>query len=188
MRLAVFCGSKPGSRPDYAAAAQAVARHAAQKGIGLVFGGGRVGLMGVLADAGLAAGAEVIGVIPRGLVEEELAHTGLTLLEVVETMHQRKYRMSDLADAFLALPGGYGTMDELFEIITWAQLRLHDKPIGLLNVAGYFDPVLAWIDRAGTEAFIHKKHLSLVCAGDRADALIDELVAAASARPGRSGI
>src|SRR5262245_8842875 len=145
-RVCVFCGSKSGSRVIYADATRRFGQALVEHGCELVFGAGHVGLMGVLADAVLAAGGNAIGVIPQALVDRELAHGSLTELHIVETMHQRKSLMADLSDAFVALPGGYGTGDELFEILTWAQLGIHSKPIGLLNVAGYFDPMLAWLD------------------------------------------
>jgi uncharacterized protein (TIGR00730 family) len=132
----------------------------------LVYGGGHIGLMGVLADAVLAGGAQVFGVIPQSMVERELAHGGLTELHIVQTMHQRKAKMAELADAFAALPGGYGTADEFFEILTWAQLGLHNKPIGLLNVDGYFDPLLAWIDRAVADGFLRLEHRKLLQAAN----------------------
>jgi uncharacterized protein (TIGR00730 family) len=157
-RLCVFCGSSTGGRPDYAEAARGFGRLLAETGLGLVYGAGHVGLMGVLADAVLQAGGEVIGVIPQALVERELAHGSLTELRVVQTMHQRKALMADLADGFVALPGGFGTADEWFEILTWAQLGLHAKPIGLLNVAGFFDPLLAWIDGCVREQFLPPAH------------------------------
>src|SRR5438270_7658744 len=144
-RLCVFCGSSKGRLPAYAEDARQLGSALVRAGLGLVFGAGHVGLMGVLADAVLAAGGEAIGVIPQGLVDQELAHRSLTRLEVVGSMHERKARMAELADGFLALPGGYGTLEELFEVVTWKQLRLHAKPIGLLNAAGFFDPLLAWI-------------------------------------------
>ncbi len=160
--LTVFCGSKHGQAPVFTEAARSLGRFLGQEGIGLVFGGGHIGLMGVIADAALAAGGEVIGVIPQSMVESELAHTQLTRLEIVQTMHERKARMAELGDAFLALPGGYGTLDELFEILTWAQLRLHQKPIGLANVAGYFQPLLQWIDQALEAGFLAGKHQKLL--------------------------
>src|SRR5262245_35096975 len=129
-RVCVFCGSSPGNRPDFAQTAQQLGQLLAQRGLGLVFGGGHIGLMGVLADAVLAGGGEAVGVIPQALVDKELAHSRLTDMHVVSTMHQRKALMADLSDAFIALPGGYGTLDELFEILTWAQLGIHSKPIG----------------------------------------------------------
>ncbi|HMP03913.1 MAG TPA: TIGR00730 family Rossman fold protein [Gemmatales bacterium] len=176
-RIAVFCGARVGQSEVYAAAARSCGRLLAERGVGLVFGGGHIGLMGVVADAALAAGGEAIGVIPRSMVESELAHEGVTRLEIVETMHQRKARMAELADAFIALPGGYGTLDELFEILTWAQLRLHAKPIGLCNVAGYFDPLLAWIDHALAEGFVAPRHRALVRVAAEPGLLIDELLA-----------
>jgi uncharacterized protein (TIGR00730 family) len=142
----------------YADAARRFGTALAGRGLELVYGGGHVGLMGIVADAVLAAGGRVEGVIPRALVEKELAHQGLTRLHVVETMHQRKALMAELADAFAALPGGFGTGDELFEVLTWSQLGLHAKPVGLLNTAGYFDPLLAWIDHTVTERFLRPEY------------------------------
>jgi uncharacterized protein (TIGR00730 family) len=147
----------------------------AMRGLELVFGAGHIGLMGVLADAVLAAGGRAVGVIPRALADKELAHQGLTRLHVVETMHQRKALMADSADAFIALPGGYGTGDELFEIVTWAQLGIHDKPIGLLNVAGFFDPLLAWIDHMVEEGFVRPEHGGLLLVEDDVQGLLDRL-------------
>jgi uncharacterized protein (TIGR00730 family) len=178
-RLCVFCGSRTGARPEYADAARRLGARLAQRKIGLVFGAGHIGLMGVLADAVLAAGGEAIGVIPQGLVDAELAHTGLTRLHVVAGMHERKALMAELADAFLALPGGHGTLEELFEIVTWKQLRLHDKPIGLLNVAGFFDPLLGWIEHAIAEDFIRPKHRDLLVAGDDIDTVLTRLLRSA---------
>src|SRR2546421_2418842 len=152
-RVCVFCGSRTGTAPVYAEEARRLGAALCRRGLGLVYGAGNIGLMGVLADAVLAHGGEVIGVIPRALVDKELAHAGLTQLHIVETMHQRKALMEQLADAFVALPGGYGTGDELFEILTWAQLHIHAKPIGLLNVAGYFDALLAWLNHTVAEGF-----------------------------------
>jgi uncharacterized protein (TIGR00730 family) len=151
------------------------------RGLGLVYGGGHIGLMGVLADAVLDAGGQVIGVIPRALREKELAHSQLTELQVVETMHQRKALMADRADAFAALAGGFGTADELFEILTWAQLGLHDKPIGLLNVAGYFDPLLAWLDRTVEEGFLRPQHRDFLYVAQEPALLLELLLAR---RPG----
>jgi hypothetical protein len=148
----------------------------AARGIGLVFGAGHIGLMGVLADAVLAAGGEAIGVIPQVMVDKELAHSGLTQLHVVGTMHQRKALMADLADGFAALPGGFGTGDELFEILTWSQLGLHTKPIGLLNVDRFFDPLLAWLDHAVAEAFVRPEHRRLLLEADDPERLLDQLV------------
>ena len=153
-RVVVFCGSSPGNRPEYAAAAAELGRVLAKRGIGLVYGGASIGLMGAVADAALAAGTEVIGVIPQRLVELEIAHAGLSELHVVETMHQRKALMAELSDGVIALPGGTGTLDELFELFTWSQLGLHRKPIGLLDVAGYWQPLLALLEHAVAERFL----------------------------------
>jgi uncharacterized protein (TIGR00730 family) len=174
-RLCVFCGSSAGSRPVYAESARRLGRLLAERGLGLVYGGGHVGLMGVLADAVLAGGGEVVGVIPQSLVDKELAHSRLTALHVVTTMHQRKALMADLADGFAALPGGFGTGDELFEILTWSQLGIHAKPVGLLNVAGFFDPLLAWIRHASGEGFIHPEHLNLLRLASSPDEMLDAL-------------
>jgi uncharacterized protein (TIGR00730 family) len=173
--LCVFCGSSRGIPAIYAASARRFGTALAERGLGLIYGGGHVGLMGVVADAVLQAGGPVIGVIPRSMVERELAHERLTELHVVETMHQRKALMAERAAAFAALPGGVGTADELFEIVTWRQLRLHSKPIGLLNVAGFFDPLLAWLDRTVTDGFVRAEHRSLIHVGDKAQQLLDLL-------------
>jgi uncharacterized protein (TIGR00730 family) len=188
MRLCVFCGSSKGTNPVYAEAARRLGGQMAARGLGLVYGGGHIGLMGVLADAVLAGGGEAIGVIPRALVERELAHDRLTALQVVDTMHQRKARMADLADGFAALPGGFGTGDELFEILTWAQLGLHGKPIGLLNTAGFFDPLLAWLDRGVAEGFLRPEHRSLLRVADEEDALLRLLVEGLPTRVGPQGL
>jgi uncharacterized protein (TIGR00730 family) len=161
-RLCVFCGSSVGNNEAYAESARLLGALLAKREIGVVFGAGHVGMMDVLADAALAAGGEVIGVIPRGLVERELAHRKLTQLHIVETMHQRKALMAEMSNAFVALPGGYGTLDELFEILTWAQLRLHDKPVALWNVNGFFDPLLDWIRLAVREGFVSQKNHGLL--------------------------
>jgi uncharacterized protein (TIGR00730 family) len=145
----------------------------AVRDIGLVYGGGRLGLMGAVADAALEAGGEVIGVIPRGLVGRELAHPGVTELRVVESLHERKAQMAELADGFIALPGGLGTLEELAEVASWAQLELHAKPIGLLGLAGYWEPLLGWLDRAVTEGFISVEHRRIVAADADLDALLD---------------
>jgi uncharacterized protein (TIGR00730 family) len=174
-RLCVFCGSSVGGRPAYAEAARQLGRALAGAGLELVFGGGHVGLMGVVADAVLAAGGRVVGVIPQALVDRELAHPGLTQLHVVETMHQRKALMADLSDGFVALAGGYGTCDELFEILTWGQLGIHRKPIGLLNTAGFFDPLLAWVKLAVRERFLRAAHRDLLLVGADADELLTRL-------------
>ncbi|HEX2092192.1 MAG TPA: TIGR00730 family Rossman fold protein [Longimicrobiaceae bacterium] len=161
-RICVFCGSSPGTRPGYAAAARAVGTLLAERGIGLVYGGGKVGLMGVVADAVLAGGGEVVGVIPEALMAREVGHAGLTELHVVRSMHERKARMADLADAFVALPGGFGTWEEFCEVLTWAQLGLHPKPCGLLNVEEYYAPLLALMDHAVAEGFVRPEHRALV--------------------------
>jgi uncharacterized protein (TIGR00730 family) len=161
-RLAVFCGSNPGARPDYIEAARAFGRLLASRGIGIVYGGSNVGLMKALADAMLDDLGDIIGVIPRMLVEREVANTALTDLRIVDSMHERKAIMAELADGFVALPGGIGTLEEFFEIWTWAQLGMHDKPCGLLNVAGYFDPLLQFLDRAVAEKFVRDVHRQMV--------------------------
>lgn len=152
--LCVYCGSSSGVRTVYRDAAVGLGLAMARHGLRLVYGGGRIGLMGALADSLLAAGGHVIGIIPQDLVQRELAHSGLTELRIVASMHQRKHQMAELADAFLALPGGYGTLDELCEVLGWAQLGLHAKPIVLVNIAGYYDPLLAMLDRAVQEEFL----------------------------------
>lgn len=160
--LCVFCGSAVGTNPNYAGAARALGRLLVQRGWGLVFGGGHIGLMGVAADAVLEAGGSVIGVIPQALVERELAHPRLTDLRIVGSMHERKALMADLSHAIVALPGGYGTADEMFEMLTWAQLKIHRKPIGLLNTDGFFTPLLAWLDRAVADGFIKPVYRQLL--------------------------
>ncbi|MCP9758368.1 TIGR00730 family Rossman fold protein [Aquitalea sp. S1-19] len=162
--ICLFCGSRHGARPEYAEAARAFGSELAKRGITLVYGGGNVGLMGVAADACLAAGGKVIGVIPEFLKSKEVAHLGLTELYITDSMHVRKAKMAELSDAFIALPGGFGTFDELFEILTWAQLAVHDKPVGLLNVAGFFDPLLAMTRHAVDEGFARPENLSLFAA------------------------
>ena len=153
-RLCIFCGAHAGSNGSYLAIASEVARAAHDGGYGIVYGGGRVGLMGAVADAMLELGGEVIGVIPRSLAVAEVEHTGVTQMHVVETMHERKALMADLSDAFIALPGGFGTMDEFHEILTWRQLRIHDKPIGLLNPAGFYDHLLALYASMAAQGFV----------------------------------
>jgi uncharacterized protein (TIGR00730 family) len=165
--LCVFCGSSAGTRPDYLDAARALGRAAAGRGIGIVYGGARVGLMGALADAALAAGGSVAGVIPRALVDREVAHEGLTHLHVVASMHERKATMASLADAFVALPGGIGTLEELFEVWTWAHLGVHAKPCAVLDVAGFWRPLLDALDRMTAEGFIRRDvRAMLLEAGD----------------------
>lgn len=187
-RVCVFCGSNNGVRPEYAAAARRFGAALAARGLGLVYGGGHVGLMGIVADAVLAGGGEVTGVIPHALVAKELAHGRLTALHVTETMHQRKARMADLADGFAALPGGFGTADELFEVLTWAQLGLHARPVGLLNVAGFFDPLLAWLDHTVREGFVRPENRRLLVEATEAEALLGALLAWRPAPPAEKWI
>ena len=156
--VCVFCGSSPGADPAYFAAAQATGQAIAGRGLALVYGGAKVGLMGAVADAALAAGGEVFGVLPRGLAAKELAHTGLTRLEVVDSMHERKARMAELSDGFVALPGGIGTLEEIFEIWTWGQLGFHAKPAGFLNIGGFYDPLKAFLDHMTDQAFMKAMH------------------------------
>jgi uncharacterized protein (TIGR00730 family) len=176
-RLCVFCGSSTGSQPAYRESARLLGELLVARDLGLVYGGGQIGLMGVLADAVLQAGGQVIGVIPQSLVDKELAHAGLTELRVVATMHQRKALMADLADGFIALPGGFGTADELFEILTWAQLGLHAKPIGLVNVEGFFDPLLAWLDHTVEEQLVRPEHRQLLLQAEDAQRLLELVLA-----------
>jgi uncharacterized protein (TIGR00730 family) len=163
-RVAVYCGSADGNSPAFRAEAVALGQALAAAGLGLVYGGAIAGLMGAVADSALAAGASVIGVLPDVLAGKEIAHSGLTRLEFVETMHQRKARMSELADAFLILPGGYGTLEELLEIVTWAQLRLHAKPVILINTANYWDGLLTFLDSAVAAGFLKSKNRALLLA------------------------
>jgi len=158
-RLCVFCGSSSGNNPVYASAAEHLGRELSAAGIALVFGGGRVGLMGALANAVLSAGGRAIGVIPKALVEKEIAHTSLTELHIVNSMHERKALMADLADAFVLLPGGFGSWDEFCEIFTWLQLGIHRKPCGVLNVAGYYDSLIAQTSRAVSDGFVPASHV-----------------------------
>jgi hypothetical protein len=175
--VCVFCGSSEGARPDYLEAARAVGALLAERGIQMVYGGGRIGLMGAAADACLAAGGRVIGVIPEALAIKEVAHAGLTELHVVATMHERKALMADLSDAFLALPGGYGTFEEFCEVVTWSQLGVHRKPCGLLNVCGFYAPLLALFDHATAEAFIRREHRRIVLVEEEPAVLLDRLAA-----------
>jgi uncharacterized protein (TIGR00730 family) len=176
-RVLVFCGSSPGRRPEYAEQAGALGRLLAQRGLGLVYGGASVGLMGAVADGALAAGGEVIGVIPRQLVQREIAHAGLSDLREVTTMHERKALMAELSDAVVALPGGTGTLDELFELFTWSQLGLHRMPIGLLDVAGYWQPLLAMLDHMVKERLLRAEHRNTLLVSDEPAALLDGLAA-----------
>jgi uncharacterized protein (TIGR00730 family) len=173
----VFCGSSPGRKPAYVAAASELGRLAASRDLKVVYGGARVGLMGAVADAALAARGTVIGVIPRRLVEHEIAHAGVTKLHVVETMHERKALMAELSDAVIALPGGSGTLDELFELFTWKQLGLHRKPIGLLDVDGYWQPLLAFLEHAVNERFLRAEYLEDLQVESSAEALLERLAA-----------
>ena len=175
--VCVFCGSSPGHDPAYAQAARAMGRVLAARGITLVYGGGRVGMMGAIAQAALDAGGKVIGVIPEALKRKELASDDLTQLHIVQTMHERKQLMADLADAFIAMPGGFGTFEEFCEILTWAQLGLHAKPIGLLDVHGYFAPLVAMVDRAVAERFVRPEHRALLLHGIAAETLLDAMAA-----------
>jgi uncharacterized protein (TIGR00730 family) len=176
-RVGVFCGSAAGGQPTYLAAARALGELLARRGFGLVYGGASIGLMGAVADAALAAGGEVIGVIPAALEAKEIAHENLTRLEVVSSMHERKARMSELADAFVALPGGMGTLEELSEMLTWAQLGLHRKPCGLLDVAGYWRPLVAFFDHAVQEGFLRPQHRALLLVEEDSPRLLDALAA-----------
>ena len=180
--LCVFCGSSSGRSPAYRETARAVGRELARRGLRLVYGGGNIGLMGAIADAALGAGGEVIGVIPHALMAKEVGHRGLTQLRVVGSMHERKALMADLSDAFLAMPGGFGTLEEFCEVLTWAQLGLHAKPIGLLNVAGFFDPLLRFFDRAVSERLLSEENRSLVLAGETVEEVLGLLAAYRPAR------
>ena len=175
-RICVFCGSSLGARPVYAEVARALGALLAARGIGLVYGGAKVGLMGAIAGAALSAGGEVIGVMPEPLVLKEVAHAGLTELRVVKSMHERKAMMADLSDGFIALPGGFGTFEELCEVLTWAQLGLHRKPCGILNVDGYFDSLLQLFDHAVEEQFLRGAHRAMLITGGDAGSLIDRLL------------
>lgn len=174
-RICVFCGSSVGADSAFARAAEEVGSNLGRRGIGLVYGGGNVGLMGVIADATLSAGGEVIGVIPQALVDRELAHRKITELRIVQSMHERKAMMADLSDAFIALPGGYGTLEEFCEILTWAQLGLHRKPFGLLNVTGFYDSFVAQIDHAVRMKFIRPEHRDLLMVEDTISRLLSRL-------------
>src|SRR5919199_4706764 len=175
MRVCVFCGSSPGARPAYAEAADRMGRLLADEGIGLVYGGGQVGLMGVLADAALKEGGEVIGVIPKALIAKEVAHPGISKLHVVGSMHERKKLMADLSDGFIALPGGYGTLEEFLEVLSWAQLRIHEKPCALLDVNGFWEPLFTLFDEAVAEGFVPPDHRSLVLTEEDPELLLDEM-------------
>jgi uncharacterized protein (TIGR00730 family) len=179
-RVCVFCGANPGGRDEYRESAARLGVLLARRGLELVYGGGNIGLMGVVADACLEAGGRVIGVIPESLVGREVAgapveHDGITRLEIVDSMHTRKARMAELSDGFIALPGGFGTFEELFEILTWAQLGFHRKPIGLLDVADYYAPLLSLCDHAVAEGFLRPEHRALLLDGKDPAALLDDL-------------
>ena len=171
--VCVFCGANPGTNPAYAAAAKDLGSRIASRGLQLVYGGGGCGMMGIVADAALAAGGQVIGVIPRGLATKELAHQGLHEQHIVANMHERKAMMSELADGFIAMPGGFGTFEELFEVITWAQLGIHRKPVALLNVDGYYDPLIAMLDKARDDAFIGPEYRKLLLDDANGESLLN---------------
>ena len=173
--IAVYCGANPGASPVYADAARALGRALVERNVALVYGGGHVGLMGIIADEVLRLGGEVSGVIPQQLVDRELAHPGLTRLFVVKDMHERKAMMAQLSDGFVALPGGMGTLEELFEMLTWSQLGIHAKPIGLLNTAGFFDPLLAWIERTISDGFLKARYRELLRVATDPERLIEML-------------
>lgn len=173
--VCVFTGSNGGARVEYSLAARALGREMVARDMILVYGGGRVGLMGVIADEVLANGGRVLGVTPHALVEKEVIHTGLTDLRVVDTMHERKALMADNADGFIAMPGGFGTLDEFFEVLTWAQLGLHRKPCGFLNVAGYYDPLIRFIDHAVAEGFVRREHSDYIVVAPSPAELLDRM-------------
>ena len=174
-RIAVYCGSATPADPMYLDVAKAVGRGLAERGIGVVYGGGRLGLMGAIADSALAAGGEVIGVIPQALVDAEVAHRGLSELHVVGGMHERKAMFTDLSDGFVTIPGGTGTMDELWEALSWAQLGYHADPVGLLNAGGYYDDLVAFWDKMATVGFLRAQHRDLLIVADTLDALLDKM-------------
>ena len=173
--LGIFCGSHSGARTEYLAAARELAQVLASRGLTAVYGGGQVGMMGALADEMLARGGSVVGIIPRHLMRPEVAHRSLTELQVVESMHQRKRAMADRSDAFIVLPGGYGTLEEMFEMVTWLQLQLQSKPVGILNVEGYFDHLLQFLRHAAREEFIRAEHWDLLIVDHTPELLIDRL-------------
>jgi uncharacterized protein (TIGR00730 family) len=174
-RICVFCGSSAGSKPEYRACAQQLGAELTRRKIGLVYGGGNVGLMGAIADSVLEAGGEAIGVIPEHLMSREIGHNRLTKLHIVRSMHERKALMSDLSDAFIALPGGFGTLEEFCEVLTWSQLGLHAKPCGIVNVLGYYTPLLAMLDHAVQEGFLKPQNRALVLARDKPAELLQAL-------------
>jgi uncharacterized protein (TIGR00730 family) len=176
-RICVFCGSSVGNEPAFRTAAEALGRALAERGVTLVYGGGNIGLMGVIADQVLRDGGRVIGVIPRQLVEKELAHRGISDLRIVGSMHERKALMAELADGFIALPGGYGTVEEFSEVLTWGPLGLHQKPMGMLNAAGYFDHFLRFLDHAVHVRLLRLEHRQLVLESDTAEGILQRLTA-----------
>jgi len=176
MRIAVFCGSSSGRRPEFLQAATVLGQLLAQQGIGIVYGGASVGLMGAVATAARQAGGEVIGVLPQSLMDRELAHTGLSELHIVETMHERKAKMSELADAFLALPGGIGTFEELFEVWTWGVLGYHRKPCALLNVAGFYDGLVSFLDHVVEDEFLKPVYRNMLLVDESPEALLKALL------------
>ena len=176
-RICVYSGSSFGASPEYSAIASTFGAACARRGLTIVYGGGRVGLMGTLADAALAAGGEVIGVIPRAMIAQERAHHGLTALIPVETMHERKHRMTELADAFVALPGGIGTLEEVIEVYTWLQLGLHLKPVGLLNACGFYDLLLKFLAHMRDQHFLTPEHHAMLAVSADAESLLDQLTA-----------
>lgn len=182
--ICVFCGSSAGARPEYAAAAADFGRLLAVRGIRVVYGAGNVGLMGVLADAALAAGGQVIGVIPQMLVDRELAHQGITELRIVTSMHERKAMMAELSDAFVALPGGLGTYEELCEVLTWGQLGIHHKPVGCLNVRGYFEELIRMLDHAVNEGFLRAEQRRMFLSSEDAEDLVSLLAKGATKADG----
>ena len=182
-RLAIYCGSATPADPTYIDSAREVGRSLAERGIGVVYGGGRLGLMGAVADAALQAGGEVIGVIPQALVDAEVAHRGLTELHVVGGMHERKARFTDLADGFVTIPGGTGTMDELWEALSWAQLGYHALPVGLLNVAGYYDTLIAFWEKMGEVGFLRPQHRDLLLVADTLPVLLERMAAHVPTQP-----
>ena len=181
--VCVFCGSQPGARPAYLQAARELGTQLARRDCSVVYGGGHVGMMGALADGALAAGGRVIGVIPEHLMRPEVAHQGLTELLVVDSMHTRKRIMASRSDAFVVLPGGYGTFEEMFEMVTWRQLQLHAKPLGLVNVEGYFDHLLAFLQHAAGQQFIRPQHRGLLTVEASVPALLERLARQAAAAP-----
>ncbi|HSB98615.1 MAG TPA: TIGR00730 family Rossman fold protein [Burkholderiaceae bacterium] len=180
LRVCVYCGSRPGANPAFMRSAQQMGTAIGRRGWQLVYGGGRVGMMGAVADAALAAGAEVHGVIPQSLMQREAGHMGLTRLQVVDTMHERKHLMAEQTHAFIALPGGIGTLEELFEVWSWRHLGYHQRPLGLLDVAGYFQPLLAMVSQAERDGFVTAEQLAMVTLRESPDALLDAIAALAA--------